>query len=198
MKTPMQKKPDARLQRLRQILDREQNHAYERIRELRNEQQQDAAPSPGDGLDDTSSLAEIETHAGLIEREEDRLKAIEDALSRLERNRYGLCEGCGNEIPTERLQAMPFAAYCVQCQRKRSNKLRPGEGSIDQASSKLWAPPKEMDESLETQDALLEPEERLVVHDKEPFGSELGEFEQLPPVATARRRGRIKQRHRED
>jgi RNA polymerase-binding transcription factor len=194
----MQKTPDARLQRLWQILDRERTHAYDRIREFRDEQQQDAAPSPSDELDEARSLAEIETHAGVNEREEDRLKVIEDALSRLERNRYGLCEGCGNEIPTERLQAMPFAAYCVQCQRKRSNEFRRGEGSIDEASSKLWAPPMEMDESLETQDALLELEERLVVHDKEPFGSELGEFEQLPSVATARRRGRIKQRHRED
>jgi len=194
----MQKKPDARLQRLRQILDRERTHTYDRIGELRNEQQQDVAPPPGDGIDEARSLAEVETHASLIEREEDRLKAIEAALSRLERNHYGLCEGCGNEIPTERLQAMPFAAFCVQCQRKRSNELRRGGGSVDEASIKLWAPLMEMDESIERQDALLEPEERLVVHDKEPFGSEVGEFEQLPPVATARRRGRIKQRHRED
>jgi len=50
-----------------------------------------------------------------------------------------------------------------------------------------------MDETLETQDALAEPEHKLVVHDKRPFGPELGEFEQ-PPAATAGRRGRIKQR----
>ena len=191
-------KTNDRLQRLRRILDRERVHTSERVRQLREDQQQDATLAPGDELDEARSLAEIETHAGLIERVEDRLRAIDDAVSQLERNRYGLCLGCGNEIPLLRLRALPFAAYCVGCQRKRDRSARTGEGFIDEASGKRWAIPTEMDESLETQDAIVEPEERLVVHDKEPFGSELGEFEQLAPVATARRRARIKQRHRED
>jgi len=193
MKGSRQESNHDRLQRLRRILERERTQAYERIRQLRDKQQEAATPSPGDELDDARSLAEIETHAGFIEQAENRLKAIDAALSRLERSRYGLCEGCGNKIPIARLRALPFATYCVRCQQTR-DVTGSGEGSIDQASSKLWTMPKEMDESLETQDAIVDPEERLFVHDKKPFGSELGEFEQLPPVATARRRGRIKQR----
>jgi len=68
------------------------------------------------------------------------------------------------------------------------------QGSIDKRSRNLWKPPAEMDETLETQDSLAEPEDKLVVHDKKPFGPELGEFEHQPPAATAGRRGRIKQR----
>lgn len=196
MKGSPQQSNLGRLQRVRRILDSERTQTFERIRELRNDQQGAATPLPNDELDEARSLAEIETHAGLIEHAEDLLKAIDAALGRLERNRYGICEGCSNEIPIARLRALPLATYCVRCQQKRDVK-RSGEGSVDQESSKLWAMPKEMDESLETQDAIAEPEERLFVRDKKPFGSELGEFEQLPPVATGRRRGRIRQRDRE-
>jgi DnaK suppressor protein len=193
------REPDhSRVQRVRRTLDRERIHTCERIRRLREEQQQDDAPSPRDEFDEARSLAEIETHAGLIERAELHLKAIDAALSRLEGNRYGRCEGCGEELPFERLQAVPLATYCVGCQAQRNTMVRPGEGSIDEASSKLWVKPAEMDESLEAQDALVEPEEQLFVHDQKPFGTEIGEFEQLPPVATARRRGRVKKRgHRQ-
>ncbi len=185
-----------RLQRVRRILERERAQTHERIRELRNDQQGAATPLPNDELDEARSLAEIETHAGLIERAEDHLKAIDAAVSRLERNLYGLCEGCGNEIPIARLRALPITTCCVRCQQKRDIK-RSGEGAIEEAFSKHWATPTEMDESLDTQDAIAEPEDRLFVRDQKPFGSELGEFEQLPPVATARRRGRIKQRDRQ-
>jgi DnaK suppressor protein len=197
MRVRARKLDDGRQQGLRAILDRDRTRTYERIRELRNEQQQDATPSPSDEFDEARALGEVETYASLIERAEGRLKAIDHARSRLEQNRYGLCEECGNAIPIVRLRALPFTTRCVRCQPKHDMKGS-GKGSIDEASSKLWATPTEMDESLETQDAIVEPEERLFVHDKDPFGTELGEFEQLAPVVTARRRGRIRQRHLEE
>jgi RNA polymerase-binding transcription factor len=182
-----------RLLGAKRILESERTEACKRIRDLRHEQDQDAIASPTDELDDARSLAEAETRAGLIEHAEYRVKAIDAALSRFDRNCYGICEECGEQIPVKRLEALPFAPYCIECEQKRNNSVRPGEGAIDEASSRLWTPPPEMDETLETQDSLTEPEENLVVHDKEPFGPEIGEFEQLPPVATSRRRGRIKQ-----
>jgi DnaK suppressor protein len=191
MKRSAQEPNQGRLRGMRRILERERSQTYQRIRELRNDQQGAATPSPRDQLDEARALTEVETHAGLIELAESHLKAIDAALSRLERNRYGLCEGCGNEIPIARLRALPFATYCLRCQQKQDLK-RSGEASADRAARKLWAIPPEMDESLETQDSIAEPEERLFVHDKKPFGAELGEFEQLPPVASARLRGRIK------
>lgn len=183
-----------RVQSLQNLLGRKRNEELARIRDLRKAQEEDAAPLPGDELDVSRVLADVETHAGLIERAEYRLKAIAAAFDRLERGLYGICEECGSEIPAARLTALPFAAYCVDCQSKRNQRLRPGEGDIDEASRHLWTLPEEMDESLEKQDALIEPEERLVVHDQRPLGPEVGEFEQLPPAPTARRRGRIRKR----
>jgi DnaK suppressor protein len=46
----------------------------------------------------------------------EKLKRISDALERLNQASYGTCEGCGAEISEKRLQVMPFAAYCLECQ----------------------------------------------------------------------------------
>jgi hypothetical protein len=43
---------------------------------------------------------------------------INDALRRLDEGSYGRCESCGKQIPGARLDAMPFARYCVACAEK--------------------------------------------------------------------------------
>ena len=116
---------------------------------LRKEEQDDAVELPADDLDVARSLEDIETDAGLIERYEFQLKAIDAALSRLERGRYGICEKCKKEIPLERLKAVPFAAYCIDCQKTRNERRRPGEGDIDEPSRNVWTPPEELKESVE-------------------------------------------------
>jgi DnaK suppressor protein len=178
-----------RIRTLRQILNHERTVAFERVREIRREQKLDITPPPSDELDVARSLADVGTHAGLIEKAEYRLKAIDHALSRLEEGRYGICEECGEEIPLERLQVVPFAACCVSCQQARNRSRKLGEGRLDETSQRLWTAPEETDESLEKHDSLTQPEEALSVRDRGPFGAEIGEFEQLPPTPTARRRG---------
>ncbi len=46
----------------------------------------------------------------------DKLKAIDHALRRLETGEYATCEDCGDGIPEKRLRAVPWAAYCLDCQ----------------------------------------------------------------------------------
>ncbi len=121
-----------------------------RVREYRSDQEQETTPPPGDEMDAAQSLAEIETHAALIERVEDRLKAIDFAFDRLERGRYGICAQCGEEIPLERLKALPFAAYCVDCQEKRNHQQsRPEKTWIDEPFIRRWDLPEEMAEPTE-------------------------------------------------
>src|SRR5579864_7451880 len=93
-----------RLEVLRDMLTQERANALARIRELHRSQGDDAASSPGDEMDVARSLTDVETNASLVERAEEQLKAIEDALSRLNRGRYGICEQCENEIAVERLK----------------------------------------------------------------------------------------------
>ncbi len=44
---------------------------------------------------------------------------------------------------------MPLAAYCIDCQKKRSERTRPGEGDIDEPSRHVWTPPEELKESVD-------------------------------------------------
>jgi DnaK suppressor protein len=60
-------------------------------------------------------------------RKEELLK-IEDALRRIEKGAYGLCENCGAEIDGERLKADVSAARCINCQgelEKEEGKKKP-------------------------------------------------------------------------
>lgn len=43
------------------------------------------------------------------------IKAIRDALSRLDNGNYGVCVQCGEEINTKRIQAVPYASHCIAC-----------------------------------------------------------------------------------
>ncbi len=52
----------------------------------------------------------------LVSSEQEALYEIEEALKRLEQGTYGLCGNCEKPIRKERLEAVPFARLCVQCQ----------------------------------------------------------------------------------
>ena len=45
-----------------------------------------------------------------------QLRLIEEALDRLDAGDYGTCLGCEEPIAPKRLQAVPWARYCIQCQ----------------------------------------------------------------------------------
>jgi len=47
-----------------------------------------------------------------------RLKAIEDALKRMDREEYGVCTECGEDINEKRLVAVPWATMCIACQEE--------------------------------------------------------------------------------
>lgn len=58
---------------------------------------------------------ETENILGLMDSERRLLLEIEDALDRIEDGTYGICEGGKEPILTERLEAIPWARYCVAC-----------------------------------------------------------------------------------
>jgi DnaK suppressor protein len=53
----------------------------------------------------------------LRDRNEQHLAAVEAALARIDDGTYGLCVRCGRPIAQERLDALPWAAHCIDCQR---------------------------------------------------------------------------------
>ena len=45
------------------------------------------------------------------------LRDVLTALRKLDEGRFGDCERCGEAIAERRLEALPFARYCIDCQR---------------------------------------------------------------------------------
>ena len=48
-----------------------------------------------------------------------QLREVKSALAKIESGSYGLCEDCGEPISEKRLQAAPWASYCIACQERR-------------------------------------------------------------------------------
>jgi DnaK suppressor protein len=51
------------------------------------------------------------------------LAAVDEALERMRQGSYGECETCGEIIPLPRLQVLPFATSCINCQRQAERGL---------------------------------------------------------------------------
>lgn len=58
---------------------------------------------------------EIDNILGLMDSERKILMEIDIALSRIENGTYGICEINGEPIPKARLEAIPWARYCIKC-----------------------------------------------------------------------------------
>jgi len=58
--------------------------------------------------------------AAMLDLRSRMLKDVERSLKQLAKGTYGHCEGCGEEISPNRLQALPWARYCLTCQELRS------------------------------------------------------------------------------
>lgn len=60
----------------------------------------------------------------LADGEQKIMHRIEQALERIEENRFGVCESCNKKISKERLKVVPYAELCVPCQEKQEKKRR--------------------------------------------------------------------------
>jgi DnaK suppressor protein len=81
-----------------------------------------------------SDYDEISSRFAEIESRE--LEQVEHALQRTVEGVYGRCESCGQKISTTRLNALPYANSCINCQRDIE---RNGQGYRSGASEKRWA-----------------------------------------------------------
>jgi DnaK suppressor protein len=76
------------------------------------------AQTAGDMVDAALDSAQDEISSQLAEVESRELASIENALQRMRDGQYGVCEGCGCSIPMARLNALPYATLCINCQRE--------------------------------------------------------------------------------
>ena len=81
------------------------------LKELRDQ-------ASGDVVDAALDSAQDEISSQLAEVESRELASIDKALARMREGVFGSCEGCREKIPMARLNALPYATFCIECQRE--------------------------------------------------------------------------------
>jgi len=89
------------------------------------------AQASGDVVDAALDSVQDEISSQLAEVESRELARIENALERMREGKYGICEGCGNNIPMARLNALPYATLCIKCQREVEREGSTSSGEVD-------------------------------------------------------------------
>jgi len=89
------------------------------IERLESEAFADAADKPQVSIEDSGSeISSMELSLELLERDEKTAREIMEALDRIKDGSYGTCEVCDKPILKTRLQYMPHARNCIDCQRE--------------------------------------------------------------------------------
>lgn len=69
----------------------------------------------GDEADVAADVIDRQLLTSIGTQDAIRLQQIENALDRINQDKYGRCIKCGKEIPEERLEVLPYALMCIQC-----------------------------------------------------------------------------------
>ena len=80
----------------------------------------------GDSLDIASSARDREITFMLKSRELDELRAVEDAIRRIDSGDFGICANCEDPIEIKRLEAIPWARFCRACQEEMESRSASG------------------------------------------------------------------------
>ncbi len=78
--------------------------------------EKESFPDPTD-----QAVAELDSNftLRLRGREQKLLKKIDEAIARIEDGTYGVCESCGEQISTKRLEARPVTTLCIECKTRQ-------------------------------------------------------------------------------
>jgi RNA polymerase-binding transcription factor len=76
------------------------------------------ATAAGDHIaDHATDMLDRELDESLEDNAEQLVREIDLAVARIDAGTYGTCSRCGQEIPDERLDAVPYAVLCLSCKR---------------------------------------------------------------------------------
>lgn len=90
----------------------------------------------GDNVDAAVDTANDEISSQLAEIESRELGQIEHALKRITAGIYGRCEFCSGKITEARINALPYATSCIDCQRENE---RNGNGYAHADADLRWS-----------------------------------------------------------
>lgn len=98
----------------RQLLLSQRAELSEDIERTIQEIQQDATTF-ADPNDRATQESDIAVELRNRDRERKLIKKITETIARIDAEDFGYCDGCGNEIGLERLDARPTATLCIEC-----------------------------------------------------------------------------------
>ena len=86
-----------------------------------------------DALDEVQHAAERELAIRNLDRESNLLRNVRAALRRIDDGSYGVCLHCEEQINPKRLNAVPWAPFCIQCQEQYDkNRAEMTEDNMDE------------------------------------------------------------------
>lgn len=119
--TPYKKK----LLQQRALLAGDINHMeQEALKKNRQESSGDLSNMPVHLADVSSDNYEQELTLGLMENKGEVLERIEHALEKISDGTYGTCESCQKRIKKARLEAIPYARFCISCQENQERGIK--------------------------------------------------------------------------
>lgn len=75
----------------------------------------------GDWIDQSSQESDTHIQLALKQTDSKLLRAIEEAIHRIDHGAYGVCMECENEIAPARLEAVPWTRVCIDCKLKQQS-----------------------------------------------------------------------------
>jgi DnaK suppressor protein len=85
-----------------------------------------------DALDEVQHASERELAIRNLDRESNLLRNVRAALRRIEEGSFGVCLHCEEDINPKRLNAVPWAAFCIQCQEIADRQTAEGAENLDE------------------------------------------------------------------
>ncbi|MHC4198554.1 MAG: TraR/DksA family transcriptional regulator [Planctomycetota bacterium] len=89
-----------------------------------------ASAAKGDSSDQAAEALDSDTAMQLAASDSSEVAQIDKALQNIQEGTYGRCEACGEDIPWQRLDALPYATLCVKCKEREE---RVGSGGTPAA-----------------------------------------------------------------
>jgi DnaK suppressor protein len=85
----------------------------------------DSIPTAGelraDPVDMATGATDAATQIRLHQTDGKLSRAIEDALTRIRHEEFGMCEECGQPISKARLEAVPWTRWCRDCKERQDS-----------------------------------------------------------------------------
>ena len=121
--------PQDRYQALRQRLQSQRDEILNMYKQDLRAGQESADDGTEDIVDRANNAYNRELMFSLSDAERNTLLQIENALRRMDEGTYGRCSNCGQNIALPRLEALPWARFCVDCQEMAEKGLLELEAS---------------------------------------------------------------------